>query len=118
MVMVLELREEQFWLQEQSQSCWQDVPSVRQPCSALHHCQHSITLVLRSGSRPFLVLVAALPITQGRLHGVSPRNANCFGLRLVQQSHWALRALSQLRDLPDPSSPSLGEIAEVCCGCS
>lgn len=84
--------------------------------SALSHCQRSISPVLGSSSRPFPVLVAAFPITQGRLHRPSPRNANCFGLRLVQHSHWALRALSQLRDLPDPSSPSPGELVEVCCG--
>lgn len=104
------------WLKQWYQGCWQEVPSAGQPCSALCHCQHSIFLVPESGSRPSPVLVAALPITQGRLHRMSPRNANCFGLCLVQQSHWALRALSQLRDLPDPSSPSPGELVEFCCG--
>lgn len=106
------------WLEQGSQSRWREVPSAGQSCSAWRHCQHSGSLVPGSGSKPFPVLVAALPITQRRLHRVSPRNANCFGLRLVQQSHWAFRALSQLRDLPDPSSPSRGEPAEVCCsGC-
>jgi len=104
------------WLEQWSPSCWQEVFSVEQPCYALGHCQQSVTLVPGSGSRPFPVLLAALCITQGRLHRVSPRNANCFGLCLVQQSHWAFRALSQLRDLPDPSSPSPGELAEACCG--
>lgn len=75
------------WLEQWSQSCWQEAPSAGQPCCALRHCQHSVCLVLGSGSGPFPVLVAVLPITQGRLHGVSPRNANCFGLCLVQQSH-------------------------------
>lgn len=104
------------WLEQRSQSCWQGVPSAGQPCPALCRCQRRVSPALGSGSSPFPVLVAALPITQRRLHGVSPRNANCFGLRLVQRSHWAFRALSQLRDLPDPPSPAPGEPAEVCCG--
>lgn len=85
-----------LWVRAQHPlAAWSSNPTVGQPPSASHRCWCSSA-----------ALVAALPITQGRLHRVSPRNANCFGLRLAQQSHRALGALSQLRDLPDPCSPS------------